>query len=60
MSEIVDFFLQPYLPTITLFINDTDDFIRRIRLIIDLPSDVLLLLLLLIRLINRHDVVLDE
>ena len=43
MLEIVDFFLQPYMPTIPSFIKDTDDFIRRIRNIIDLPSDVLLL-----------------
>ena len=42
MSEIVDFFLQPYLPTIPSFIKDTDDLIRRIRNIIELPSDVLL------------------
>ena len=42
MSEIVDFFLQPYMPTIPSFIKDTDDFIRRIRNIIDLSSDVLL------------------
>ena len=42
MSEIVDFFLQPYMPTIPSFIRDTDDYIRRIRNIIDLPSDVLL------------------
>ena len=42
MSEIVDFFLQPYMPTIPSFIKDTDDFIRRIRNIIDLLSDVLL------------------
>ena len=40
MSEIVDFFPQPYLPSIPSFIKDTDDFIRRIRNIIDLPSDV--------------------
>ena len=39
-EEIVDFFLQPYMPTIPSFIKDTDDFIRRIRNIIDLPSDV--------------------
>ena len=31
MSEIVDFFLQPYMPTIPGSIEDTDDFIRRIR-----------------------------
>ena len=31
MSEIVDFFLQPYMPTIPSSIKDTDDFIRRIR-----------------------------
>ena len=42
MSEVVDFFLQTYLPTIPSFIKDTDDFIRKIRNIIDLPSDVLL------------------
>ena len=42
MSEIVDFFLQPYLPIIPSVIKDTDDFIRRTRNIIDLPSDVLL------------------
>ena len=42
MSEIVDFFLQPYMPNIPSSIKDTDDFIRRIRNIIDLPSDVLL------------------
>ena len=42
MYEIVDFFLQPYMPTIPSSIKDTDDFIRRIRNIIDLPSDVLL------------------
>ena len=42
MSEIVDFFLQPYLPTMPSFIIHTDDFIRRIRNIIDMPSYVLL------------------
>ena len=42
MSEIVDFFLQPYMPTIPSFIKDTDDFIRRISNIIDLHSDILL------------------
>ena len=42
MSEIVDVFLQPYMPSIPSFIKDTDDFIRRIRNIIDSPSDVLL------------------
>ena len=42
MSEIVDVFIQPYMPTIPSFIKDTDDFIRRIRNIIDTPSDVLL------------------
>ena len=42
ISEIVDFFLQPNMPTIPSPIKDTDDFIRRIRNIIDLPSDVLL------------------
>ena len=42
MSEIVDFFLQPYMPTIPSFIKDADDFIRRIRSITDLPSNVLL------------------
>ena len=42
MSEIVDFFLQLYMPTIPSSIKDTDDFIQRIRNIIDLPSDVLL------------------
>ena len=31
MSEIVDFFLQPYMPTIPGSIEDADDFIRRIR-----------------------------
>ena len=41
MSEI-DFFLQPFLPIIPIFIKDTDDFIRRISNIIDLPSDDLL------------------
>ena len=30
------------MPTIPSSIKDTDDFIRRIRIIIDLPSDVLL------------------
>ena len=30
------------MPTIPSYIKDTDDFIRRIRNIIDLPSDVLL------------------
>ena len=45
MSEIVDFFLQPYMPTIPSYIKDTDDFIRRIRDIIDLPSVVLLITL---------------
>ena len=45
MSEIVDFFLQPYMPIIPSSIKDTDDFIRRIRNIIDLPSDVLLVTL---------------
>ena len=42
MSEIVDFFLQPYIPTIPSSIKDTDDFIRSIRNIIDLLSDVLI------------------
>ena len=45
MSEIVDFFLQPYMPIIPSSIKDTDDFIRRIRNIIELPSDVLLVTL---------------
>ena len=45
MSEIVDFFLHPYIPTIPSSIKDTDDFIRRIRNIIHLPSDVLLVTL---------------
>ena len=39
-SEIVDFFPQPYMPTIPSFSKNTDDFIRRIRNIFDLPSDV--------------------
>ena len=42
MSQIVDFFLQPYLLTIPPSIKDTDDLIRRVCIIIDLPSDVLL------------------
>ena len=42
MSEIVNFFLQPYMPTIPSFINGSDDFIRRIRNITNLPSDILL------------------
>ena len=42
MSEIVDFFLQPNIPTIPSSIKDTDDIIRRIRNIIELPSFVLL------------------
>ena len=42
MSKIVDFLLQPYMLTIPSLIKDTEDFIRRIRNIIDLPSDVLL------------------
>ena len=42
MSEIVDFFYQPYKPNIPSSIKDTDDFIRRIRNIIDLLTDVLL------------------
>ena len=42
MSEIVDFFLQPYMPTIPSSIKGTDDVIRRIRNIIDLPLDALL------------------
>ena len=45
MSEIVDFFLQPYMPTIPSSIKVTDDFVRRNRNIIDLPSDVLLVTL---------------
>ena len=45
MSEIVDLYLQPYMPTIPSSIKDTDDFIRRISNIIDLPSDVLLVTL---------------
>ena len=45
LSEIVDFFLQPYLPDIPSFFKDTDDLIRRIRNITDLPSDVLLVTL---------------
>ena len=44
MSEIVDFFYQPYMPNIPSSIKVTDDFIRRIRNIIHLPSDVLLVL----------------
>ena len=42
MSEIVDLFRQPNLPTIPSSIKNTDDFNRRILDIIDLPSDVLL------------------
>ena len=45
MSEIVDFFLKQCMPTIPSSIKDTDDFIRRIRNIIDLHSDVLLVTL---------------
>ena len=38
----MDFFPLKYMPTtIPSFIKDTDDFIRRICNIIDLPSDVL-------------------
>ena len=57
MSEIVDFFLQPYMPTIPSSIQDTDDFIRRIRNITDLPSDVLLVTLDVVSLCNciPHD-----
>ena len=39
---VVNFSLQLYLPTIPTFIKDTDDLIRRVRSIIHLPSDVLL------------------
>ena len=42
MSEIVDFFLQHYMPTMPSFIKNTGDLIRGIRTIIDMPSDVLL------------------
>lgn len=42
LSEIVDYFLQPYLPTILSFIKDTDDFIRRIRDINVIPPGALL------------------
>ena len=45
MSEIVDFFLQPYMPTTPSSIKDPEDFIRRIRNIIDFPSDFLLVTL---------------
>ena len=44
MSEIVEFFLQPYMPTISSFIKDTDDFIQSIHNI-DFPSVVLLVTL---------------
>ena len=42
MSEVVDFCHKPYMPTIPSSIKDTDQLIRGIRKIIDLPSDVLL------------------
>lgn len=42
LSEIVDYFLQPYLPTIPSFIKGTDDFIRRIRDINVIPPGALL------------------
>ena len=56
MSEIVDFFLQPYLPTMPSFINDTDEISRRIHNIIDFPSDVLLvtLVVVLLLLLSYH------
>ena len=50
MSEIADFFLQPYLPTIPSFMEHTDHFIRRIQNIIYLPSDVLLVTFVVISL----------
>ena len=42
MSELVDFFLLPCLPNIPYIIKDKEEFTLRIRNIIDLPSDVLL------------------
>ncbi|KAJ8031266.1 Deleted in malignant brain tumors 1 protein [Holothuria leucospilota] len=42
LSEIVDFFLQPYLSTIPSFIKDTDDFIRKIRDINVIPPGAFL------------------
>ena len=43
MSEIVDYFVQPYLSNMPSFNKDMDEFISRIRNIIHLRSDVLLL-----------------
>ena len=40
MSETVDFVHQVYLPNVPSFIKDTDDFIRKIRNIVDSSSGV--------------------
>ena len=42
LSEIVDYFLQPYLPFIPSYIKDTDDFIRKIRNINVIPPGAFL------------------
>jgi len=42
LSEIVDYFLQPFIPLIPSFIKDTDDFIRKIRTITSIPPGALL------------------
>lgn len=43
LSEIADYFLQPYFSTIPSFIKDTDDFIRKIRDINVIPHGAFLL-----------------
>ena len=60
MSEIVDFILQTYIPTIPSFIKDTDDLIRRICNIIDLPSDFVLVTLTLCRYILAFHMILSS
>ena len=42
LSEIVDHFLQPYVPSIPSFIKDTNDFIQKIRSIGSVPPGALL------------------
>jgi len=42
LSEIVYYFLQPFIPLIPSFIKDTDDFIRKIRTITSIPPGALL------------------
>jgi hypothetical protein len=42
LSEIVDYFLQPYIPSIPSYIKDTSDFLSKLRTLGSIPSGAFL------------------